>query len=88
MPGPSSSCVLAAAVLLVAASTLVTAGGRSDDDVLRGPGDSTPESAWSSVVSEVRALLTATQHHTHITTRSSLLFDNINKIVSQVYNQA
>ena len=47
-------------------ATDVTAGGGgggSDDDVLRGPGDSTPESVWSSTVS-VRDFVPAESHQT------------------------
>jgi len=38
-------------------------GGGSVDDVLRGPGDSTPESAWSSTTS-VRVFAAAESHQT------------------------
>jgi len=37
-------------------------GGGSEDDVLRGPGDSTPESAWSST--SVRVLVPTKTHQT------------------------
>jgi len=55
LPGRSSDDVSGGRHLLlpVPPSTTTTAvggGGSDDDDVLRGPGDSTPESAWSSTV--------------------------------------
>jgi len=37
-------------------------GGGSADDTLRGPGDSTPESAWSSTAS-TRVFVPAESHH-------------------------
>jgi len=49
-------------VVGVGPSTGGGGGGGSEDDVLRGPGDSTPESAWSST--SVRVLVPTKTHQT------------------------
>lgn len=88
LPGQSDGVlgvVLAGALVRASATAGVTgvcsgggggSGGSDDDDVLRGPGDSTPESAWSSTVS-VRVFIPPTETHQTPSKINSVVNNNI-----------